>query len=103
MSVGRCFRVAFFLSFFASHTSSARLGWGASSFLASIFCLRLSLLAARVGLSWSTSFEAERAVVGVPPRVVREFEGMPLVCAVEAACEAVVEAIDDDEFLGRAV
>lgn len=39
----------------------------------------------------------------MPPRAVREFEGMPLGCAVEAACEAVVEAIDDDEFLGRAV
>jgi len=108
MLVGHRFRMVFHhhnhaFSLFACRTSSARLGWGASSFLVSNFCLRLSLLAARVGLSWSTSFEAERVAVGVPPRPVREVEGMPFVCDVEAACEAVVEAIDDDEFLGRAV
>lgn len=85
-------------------TSSALLGWGASSFFISIFCLRLSLLAARVGRSVSASFEAERLAVGVPPRPAREVEDMAADCEGVAVCEGVVaDVMDDDEFLGRAV
>lgn len=89
-----------------SHTSSARPSCGGSSFLVSIFCLRLSLLAARVGLSWSMSLEADRLAVGVLPRPVREFEGMPAdCCEAGAACDVVLDddAMDEAEFLGRAV
>jgi hypothetical protein len=73
--------------------------------LVSIFCLRLSLLAARVGVLWSISLEAERLAVGVLPRPVREFEGMPADCEAEAACDGAVDedAMDEAEFLGRAV
>tara|TARA_R110002003_G_scaffold13_6_gene919 strand:- start:40320 stop:40526 length:207 start_codon:yes stop_codon:yes gene_type:complete len=44
---------------------------------------------------------AERLAVGVLPRAVREVGAMlGDCCELEAAC---VEAIEDDEFLGRAV
>jgi len=51
------------------------------------------------------SFDADRLVVGVLPRPVREFEGMPADCEPEAACEVVLDddAMDEAEFLGRAV
>lgn len=86
-------------------TSSARLGWGASSLFISIFCFRLSLLAARAGFSPSPSFEAERVAVGVAPRAAREFDDdMACGCEPVAACEGVLdEAMDEDEFLERAV
>jgi hypothetical protein len=73
--------------------------------LVSIFCLRLSLLAARVGWSWSISFDADRLAVGVVPRPAREFEGMPADCEPAAVCEVVLDddAMDEAEFLGRAV
>ena len=89
----------------AARTSSALLGCVGSSFLLSIFCLRLSLLAARVGLSWSMSLEADRLAVGVPPRPAREFEGMPCAWEPAAVCEVVLDedAMDEAEFLGRAV
>jgi len=86
-------------------TSSALVGWGASSFFISIFCFRLSLLAARVGFSPSPSLEADRLAVGVPPRAAREFDDdICTGCEPVAACEGVLdEAMDDDEFLERAV
>jgi hypothetical protein len=64
------------------------------------------LLAARVGLSWSMSFEADRLAVGVPPRPAREFEGiLEEDCEAGAACDVVLDedAMDEAEFLGRAV
>jgi hypothetical protein len=77
------------------------VGRGASSFF-DIFCLRLSLLAARVGLSASSSFAAERLAVGVLPRAVRE-EAILGGGAPVWACEVVLdEVIDDAEFLERA-
>ena len=85
-----------------SRTSSDLLGRGASSFF-SIFCLRLSLLAARVGLSASSSLVAERLAVGVLPRAVRELEDMFGGCAPAWACDGVLDdVIDEEEFLGRA-
>jgi hypothetical protein len=78
------------------------LGRGVSSFF-SIFCLRLSLLAARAGLSASSSLVAERLAVGVVPRADRELEGMPAEGEPAAACAVeVTDVMDDDEFLGRA-
>lgn len=85
-------------------TSSNLLCRGGSSGFFSIFCLRLSLLAGRAGLSASTSLEADRLAVGVLPRTgALEPEAMLAgwgELEVVAACEDVM---DDDEFLGRAV
>lgn len=63
-------------------TSSALLDRGCSSTLATIFCLRLLLLAARAGLcilmSALTSLEADREAVGVLPREACEVvDAMP--------------------------
>lgn len=83
-------------------TSSALLGRGASSGFFIIFCFRLSLLAGRVAAFWSsTSLEVDRFAVGVPPRTVRALGAM-----VTGCCELEgwwAWAVEDDEFLGRAV
>jgi hypothetical protein len=78
------------------------VGRGASSFF-DIFCLRLSLLAARVGLSASSSVAAERLAVGVLPRAVRDEAMLGGGGALVWACEVVLdEVIDDAELLERA-
>jgi hypothetical protein len=63
----------------SKRTSSALLGRGCSSALATIFCLRLLLLAARAGFSALlslTSLEDDRLAVGVLPRDAREVDAM---------------------------
>jgi hypothetical protein len=81
-------------------TSSDRLGRGASSTFFSIFCLRLSLLAGRVGFDSSSSGAADRLEADAVPRAVRELGVIDGCREGLAACD---EVIDDDEFLGRAV
>lgn len=83
-------------------TSSVLLGRGGSSTILPIFCLRLSLLAARPGRpSAAPAWAGDRLVVGVAPRAL-ELAGMP-----DRFCELLLaacwEMMDDDEFLGRAV
>lgn len=81
-------------------TSASLLGLGASSGFFVSFCLRLSLLEGRVGLSPSAALGVDRPAVGVPPRAVRELEAMDAAgCDVLGALE---DAIDEDEVEGRA-
>lgn len=63
----------------SKRTSSALLGRGCSSTLATIFCLRLLLLAARAGRSALlslTSLDDDRLAVGVLPRDAREVDAI---------------------------
>jgi hypothetical protein len=79
---------------------SGRTSSASSGFLG-IFCFRLSLLAGRVAALSSTSFDADRLAPGVLPRTVREAGAILDCCELEAPW--VVEEMEDDEFLGRAV
>ena len=68
-----------------------------------IFCLRLSLLVVRPGRA--SGCVADRLAEGVEPRGLEdedEDEGMAG-SDCEAPAAACAEAMDDDEFLGRAV
>lgn len=85
---------------FVDLTSSVLLDRDGSSDLMAIFCLRLSLLAGRPGRLSPGTAAGDRVEGGAARVLELDADMAGGVCEVLAACE---EAMDEDEFLGRAV